>query len=76
MFILIAVPPMLDECLSYLENLKKKTGFTYEVIVVSDGSTDKTVEVAEKYAAKYETIRVLALVENRGKGGAVRLVRS
>lgn len=67
---------MLDECLSYLENLKKKAGFTYEVIVVSDGSTDKTVEVAEKYAAKYETVRVLALVENRGKGGAVRLVRS
>ena len=64
---------MLDECLDYLEN-RKKTGLTYEVIVVSDGSTDKTVEIAHSYAKKYETVRTLALVKNRGKGGAVRLV--
>lgn len=64
---------MLDECLKYLEQ-RKKSGLSYEVIVVSDGSTDKTVEVAHSYAKKYNSIRVLALVENRGKGGAVRLV--
>ncbi|OXU26676.1 hypothetical protein TSAR_012574 [Trichomalopsis sarcophagae] len=66
------LPPMLDECLRYLEQ-SKKAGLTYEVIVVSDGSTDKTVEVAQSYAKKYNTVRVLALVKNRGKGGAVRL---
>ncbi|XP_043669870.1 dolichyl-phosphate beta-glucosyltransferase [Vespula pensylvanica] len=66
------LPPMLDECLEYLEQLKK-SGYSYEVIVVSDGSTDRTVEVAERYASKYDTVRVLALVKNRGKGGAVRL---
>lgn len=66
------LPPMLDECLEYLEQLKR-SGYTYEIIVVSDGSTDKTVEVAQNYASKYDTIRVLALVKNRGKGGAVRL---
>lgn len=54
---------------------RAKSGLTYEIIIVSDGSTDKTVEVAHKYAAKYETVKVLALVKNRGKGGAVRLVR-
>lgn len=64
---------MLDECLEFLEN-RKKSGLTYEVIVVSDGSTDKTVEVAQNYAKKYDTLRVLELIENRGKGGAVRLV--
>lgn len=66
------LPPMLDECLEYLEKLKQ-SGHSYEVIVVSDGSTDKTVEVAQHYASKYDTVRVLALVKNRGKGGAVRL---
>lgn len=66
------LPVMLDECLDYLEE-RAKTGFTYEVIVVSDGSTDKTVDVALTYAAKYNTVRVLPLVKNRGKGGAVRL---
>jgi dolichyl-phosphate beta-glucosyltransferase len=66
---------MLDECLEYLE-AKAKSNFTYEVIIVSDGSKDKTVEVALSYAKKYgsDKIRVLELVQNRGKGGAVRLV--
>lgn len=68
---------MLDECLEYLENrVAKDSTFTYEVIVVSDGSKDRTVEVAQKYSERYSTdkVRVLELIENRGKGGAVRLV--
>lgn len=68
---------MLDECLEYLEKRwKQDTKFQYEVIIVSDGSRDCTVSVAQKYAEKYSSnkIRVLELVENRGKGGAVRLV--
>jgi len=64
---------MLDECLEYLEE-RSKSGLTYEVIVVSDGSTDKTVDLAHCYASKYNTLRVLNLKKNRGKGGAVRLV--
>ncbi|KYN38376.1 Dolichyl-phosphate beta-glucosyltransferase [Trachymyrmex septentrionalis] len=66
------LPPMLDECLEYLEE-RRKSGLTYEVIVVSDGSTDKTVDVAYHYASKYSTLKVLNLIKNRGKGGAVRL---
>uniref|UniRef100_A0A1Q3FAZ5 Dolichyl-phosphate beta-glucosyltransferase n=1 Tax=Culex tarsalis TaxID=7177 RepID=A0A1Q3FAZ5_CULTA len=70
------LPIMLDECLEYLEaRLKSNKNFSYEVIIVSDGSRDKTVEVAQKYSAKYGSskVRVLALVQNRGKGGAVRM---
>lgn len=70
---LFAVPLMLDECLEYL-NRRSKNGCTYEIIIVSDGSTDDTVKIAHKYALKHENIRVLELVKNRGKGGAVRLV--
>lgn len=67
---------MLDECLEYLEKKSKSGKFTYEVIIVSDGSTDKTVETAQRYSKKYSinNVRVLALETNRGKGGAVRLV--
>ncbi|XP_017097778.2 dolichyl-phosphate beta-glucosyltransferase [Drosophila bipectinata] len=70
------LPAMLDECLAFLE--KKSAGnpnFTYEVIVVSDGSQDGTVAVALGYSKKHgaEKVRVLELIENRGKGGAVRL---
>lgn len=75
--IFILVPPMLNECIEFLENKANNSNFTYEIIVVSDGSTDKTVEVANEYSKKNATqkVRVLALETNRGKGGAVRLVR-
>uniref|UniRef100_A0A1L8EDD8 Dolichyl-phosphate beta-glucosyltransferase n=1 Tax=Haematobia irritans TaxID=7368 RepID=A0A1L8EDD8_HAEIR len=69
------MPSMLDECLEYLENKTKSENFTYEVIVVSDGSSDGTVALALKYSKRFtvDKVRVLELVENRGKGGAVRL---
>lgn len=68
---------MLDECLGFLEERTKSLqGYKYEVIIVSDGSTDKTVREALKYSEKYgsDKVRVLELERNRGKGGAVRLV--
>lgn len=68
---------MLDEALDYLEKRSQADAtFQYEVIVVSDGSRDCTVQVALKYAKNYtaDKVRVLELIKNRGKGGAVRLV--
>lgn len=66
---------MLDECLECLE--PRRPALTYEVIVVSDGSRDSTAEVAREYTKKHgpDTVRVLELETNRGKGGAIRLVR-
>lgn len=69
------LPTMLDECLAYLEKrVKKDSSFTYEVIVVDDGSTDRTTQVALEYSDRFTTekVRVLKLERNRGKGGAVR----
>lgn len=68
---------MLDEALAFLEDRVKETpNYKYEIIVVSDGSKDKTVKVAESYSVKYgsEKVRCLELIKNRGKGGAVRMV--
>lgn len=70
------LPMMMDEALEYLEERKKKLkSFTYEVIVVDDGSKDKTTQTAQSYCNKYgsDKIRVLTLAKNRGKGGAIRL---
>lgn len=49
--------------------------FTYEIIIVDDGSRDKTTQIALQYSRKYGTdkVRVLTATKNRGKGGAVRL---
>ncbi|XP_068786127.1 dolichyl-phosphate beta-glucosyltransferase [Struthio camelus] len=70
------LPLMMDEALDYLEKRQKQDpSFTYEVIVVDDGSKDLTKKVALKYCKKYgnDKVRVLSLVKNRGKGGAVRM---
>ncbi|KFQ20851.1 Dolichyl-phosphate beta-glucosyltransferase [Merops nubicus] len=70
------LPLMMDEALDYLEKRQKRDpSFTYEVIVVDDGSKDQTTKVAMKYCKKYGSnkVRVLTLVKNRGKGGAVRM---
>ena len=75
----------------------KDESFTYEVIIVNDGSSDGTSEVIDvggggrqregpqliapqealKLVSQYgtATVRLLELEKNRGKGGAVRLVR-
>jgi glycosyltransferase involved in cell wall biosynthesis len=73
--IFFSVPPMLDECLEYLES--RRPALTFEVIVVSDGSKDGTAQVAKEYTKKHgsNAVRVLELETNRGKGGAIRLVR-
>lgn len=70
------LPVMMDEALAFLEKrTKNDSSFTYEVIIVDDGSTDKTSQVALSYCDKYTTnkVRLMKLDRNRGKGGAVRL---
>jgi hypothetical protein len=49
---------------------------TYELIVVDDGSRDKTVDVVKGYSRRLgsDTIRLLKLPKNRGKGGALKEV--
>uniref|UniRef100_A0A8C9U5Z7 Dolichyl-phosphate beta-glucosyltransferase n=1 Tax=Scleropages formosus TaxID=113540 RepID=A0A8C9U5Z7_SCLFO len=72
----LRLPVMMDEAMEYLESRQKQQpSFTYEVIVVDDGSKDKTTEVALDYTRRYgaSKVRVLTLVKNHGKGGAVRM---
>nr|SVE75961.1 EOG090X0BIY [Daphnia hispanica] len=70
------LPLMLEECLDYLEKkLRSDPSCTFEVLIVDDGSNDRTTEVGLSYSKKYgcDKVRVLTLLTNRGKGGAVRL---
>jgi dolichyl-phosphate beta-glucosyltransferase len=56
---------------AYLAHLSRVPG-EVEVLVVDDGSTDATLQVAEAVAAVDGRVRVLAMRPNRGKGSVVR----
>ena len=71
----LRLPQMLDEALGYLSDRHERTRvFTYEIIIVDDGSSDSTAEVALTYVKKFSSnnVRLLRLVRNSGKGAAVR----
>jgi dolichyl-phosphate beta-glucosyltransferase len=58
----------------HLRNAPKQRLGGYEILVVNDGSKDKTVEVTLEFAQKnglHDILRVINLEKNRGKGGGV-----
>ncbi|MEO0102511.1 MAG: glycosyltransferase family 2 protein [candidate division WOR-3 bacterium] len=56
---------------SLLAELHNNLDETYEIIVVDDGSTDGTWELAVKEAEKYPNVRVFRHPRNRGKTDAI-----
>jgi glycosyltransferase involved in cell wall biosynthesis len=64
----LRLPTSLDRLAAYLG----KSGRCTEVLVVDDGSKDKTAAVAAEYTNRIANLRVLKNGENRGKGYSVR----
>lgn len=62
------LPATLERIASYIAASGRKT----EVIVVDDGSTDRTAAVAESYRGRIADLRVVGNGRNRGKGYSVR----
>lgn len=62
------LPRYLDEVVGFFEG----RGGTHEVIVVDDGSTDRTAAAVEAMARLHPAVRLLRSPRNEGKGGAVR----
>ncbi|MEM2074130.1 MAG: glycosyltransferase [Nitrososphaeria archaeon] len=59
---------ILDRLISqdYPDNL-------YEIIVVEDGSNDRTLEIAKEYEKKYSNVKVIHCKESRGKPHSINV---
>lgn len=55
------------EAIQVLDSLVRK----YEVLIINDGSNDKTGLVADKLSKEYENVRVIHHKKNRGYGAAL-----
>ena len=55
----------------FLPNVEKIENYKKEVILVNDGSTDGTLTILQKFAAKNKGIKVVALSRNFGKEPAL-----
>lgn len=55
-----------------IDKYLKGKSYTYEIVVVEDGSPDNTAEIARNYALQIPHLRVIDNAENRGKGSVVR----
>lgn len=62
------VRPLVNDTVEVLEKLDAD----YEIIVVDDGSTDRTGEIADEFAEKNPRIKVVHHTEDKGYGAALQ----
>jgi dolichyl-phosphate beta-glucosyltransferase len=77
MYLSIIIPAHNEEkriakTLIKIDQYLSQKNFSYEIIVVNDGSKDKTVEVVEKLKTKIINLGIINNEKNYGKGHAVR----
>ena len=73
----VVVPAYQEErrigrSLAELDAFLRARGELFEVLVVDDGSTDRTAEIVERFAAEHPGFTLVRLARNLGKGAAIR----
>jgi glycosyltransferase involved in cell wall biosynthesis len=62
----------IEGALGTLDGVVKDKRLPYEIVVVNDGSKDKTLSRAITYASRNGHVKVISYTQNEGKGYAVR----
>ena len=61
----------LPELYAWIERVMKANGFSYEVIFVNDGSTDRSWQIIEELSRKSDTVHGIKFRRNYGKSPAL-----
>ena len=61
----------MPELFAWIQRVMTKNGFTYEVIFVNDGSTDRSWKVIEELAARHPEAKGIKFRRNYGKSPAL-----
>ena len=62
----------LPSCFLKIDDFLKSRKLNCEILVVTDGSSDKTADITRAQAKKNPAVRLIQFANNRGKGFAVR----
>jgi glycosyltransferase involved in cell wall biosynthesis len=63
----------LPELVSWNKRVMEKHGFSYEIILVDDGSSDESWEVIESLVSQSEAVRGIKFRRNYGKSAALNI---
>jgi len=62
----------LAKTLAEIDKYLRKQSYNYEILLVNDGSKDKTAEVAKNLMSEIKNLKATGYEKNQGKGYAVR----
>jgi glycosyltransferase involved in cell wall biosynthesis len=61
----------LGELVAWIDRVAHENSLSYEVIMVNDGSTDRSWEVVKELSTKYPTVKGISFMRNYGKSAAL-----
>ncbi len=71
----VIMPAHNAECFlaKAINSILAQTYHNFELIIINDGSTDKTQQIAAKFAKQSSKIKLISLIENKGESAAANL---
>ena len=63
----------LPELVAWVDRVVKEQGYSYEIIMVDDGSTDRSWEVVKELNTQFESVKGIRFQRNYGKSAALQV---
>lgn len=63
----------LPELVSWIDRVMKANNFSYEVILVNDGSNDNSWQIVEQLSEEYPAVKGISFLRNYGKSAALHV---